>query len=188
MTITGHGRNRQDAAGDGNRPTLLWKHFPGGVHFVPLSPLREPVFGCFAQSFRPWGSAKPGASRPSRLFKKEFPGFASRVPVLLLLDNFEHLLPATPTVADLLAIAPNLKILVTSRAALHIYGEHEFPVPALAVPDAHSKSSLESRRSFRRLRCLCSERGRQTGFRIEPAKRIRGDRNLRASGWSASGD
>jgi predicted ATPase len=37
----------------------------------------------------------------------------------------------------------NLKILVTSRAALHVYGEHEFPVPPLALPDSRSKPSVE---------------------------------------------
>ncbi len=58
--------------------------------------------------------------------------------MLLLLDNFEHLIQAAPTVAELLAAGPNIKILVTSRAALHVYGEHEFPVPALAVPDMRS--------------------------------------------------
>jgi predicted ATPase len=46
-------------------------------------------------------------------------------------------------VADLLASGPNFKILVTSRAALHVYGEHEFPVPPLAVPDSQSKLSVE---------------------------------------------
>ena len=63
--------------------------------------------------------------------------------MLLLLDNFEHLIQAAPTVAELLAMAPHLKILVTSRAALHVYGEHEFPVPPLALPDARSMPSLE---------------------------------------------
>src|SRR5712664_599681 len=63
--------------------------------------------------------------------------------MLLLLDNFEHLIQAAPTVAELLAMAPNLKILVTSRAALHVYGEHEFPVPALAVPDSRSMPPVE---------------------------------------------
>jgi predicted ATPase len=51
-------------------------------------------------------------------------------------------------VADLLATAPNLKILVTSRAALHVYGEHEFPVPALGVPESHSKPSLSTLSRF----------------------------------------
>lgn len=60
----------------------------------------------------------------------------SSAPRLLLLDNFEHLMAAAPTVAELLAAGPHLKILVTSRAALHLYSEHEFPVPPLALPDS----------------------------------------------------
>ncbi len=63
--------------------------------------------------------------------------------MLLLLDNFEHLIQAAPTVAELLAMGPNLKILVTSRAALHVYGEHEFPVPPLALPDSRSMPPVE---------------------------------------------
>lgn len=55
--------------------------------------------------------------------------------VLLLLDNFEHLLVASPVVAALLARCPRLEILVTSRAPLQIRGEHEFPVPPLALLD-----------------------------------------------------
>src|SRR5438105_2000984 len=47
-------------------------------------------------------------------------------------------------VAELLTITPKLKILVTSRAPLHIYGEHEVPVPSLAVPDLRSAISLQS--------------------------------------------
>jgi predicted ATPase len=46
-------------------------------------------------------------------------------------------------VAELLAMGPNLKILVTSRAALHVYGEHEFPVPPLALPDPRSVPPIE---------------------------------------------
>jgi len=55
--------------------------------------------------------------------------------LLLCLDNFEQILPAAPHLADLLTRCPHLKLLVTSRAVLHIQGEHEFPVPPLAVPD-----------------------------------------------------
>jgi predicted ATPase/DNA-binding CsgD family transcriptional regulator len=56
--------------------------------------------------------------------------------MLLLLDNFEHLLPAATQVSELLTAAPYLKVLATSREPLHIYGEQEYAVPPLALPDA----------------------------------------------------
>jgi predicted ATPase/class 3 adenylate cyclase len=55
--------------------------------------------------------------------------------LLLVLDNFEQLVGAGPAVSALLAVAPNLKALVTSRAPLHLSGEHEYSVPPLSVPD-----------------------------------------------------
>lgn len=58
--------------------------------------------------------------------------------LLLILDNFEQILPARTLVAELLASSPRLKILVTSRAALNIYGEHQFVVPPLGIPDVES--------------------------------------------------
>ncbi|MGZ4315922.1 MAG: BTAD domain-containing putative transcriptional regulator [Gaiellaceae bacterium] len=58
--------------------------------------------------------------------------------LLLVLDNFERLLDAAPFVADLLAAAPRLRVLATSRTPLKLSGEHEYQVPPLAVPDASS--------------------------------------------------
>jgi predicted ATPase len=57
---------------------------------------------------------------------------------VLVLDNFEQILPARTLTVELLAASPQLKIIVTSRTALHIYGEQEFIVPPLAVADIES--------------------------------------------------
>ena len=61
--------------------------------------------------------------------------------LLLLLDNFEQVLSAAPVVDRLLVACLQWKVLVTSRAALHVSGEHEYPVPPLAVPDPELRLS-----------------------------------------------
>src|SRR5262249_53081876 len=63
--------------------------------------------------------------------------------LLLLLDNFEQVLAAAPPIADLLASCPRLKVLVTSRAVLHLRGEHEVAVAPLALPDRGRPRSVE---------------------------------------------
>jgi predicted ATPase len=62
--------------------------------------------------------------------------------LLLVLDNFEQILTAAPLVSALLTECRRLKVLVTSRGALHLYGEQEFPVPPLALPDAKRVRTL----------------------------------------------
>jgi predicted ATPase len=62
--------------------------------------------------------------------------------LLLVLDNFEHLLDAAPIVTELLANGPQLKILVTSRAPLRVDGEHEFQVDPMEVPDVDALPPL----------------------------------------------
>jgi predicted ATPase/class 3 adenylate cyclase len=63
--------------------------------------------------------------------------------LLLVLDNFEHVLAAAVQVADLLSACPRVKALVTSRAALHLRGERQFPVPPLALPDRSRREPLD---------------------------------------------
>lgn len=66
---------------------------------------------------------------------------------LLFLDNFEHLLDATSDIVALLARCPDLKIIITSRVALRVRGEHELPVPPLAVPALVSPFGPDSART-----------------------------------------
>jgi hypothetical protein len=119
----------------------LGERFLGGVYFVPLSSLNDPglIASMIVQTL---GIREAGGQSALEILKRNLQD-SSCPPRLLLLDNFEHLVQAAPTVADLLASGPNLKILVTSRGALHVYGEHEFPVPPLALPDSQSKLSVE---------------------------------------------
>ena len=119
----------------------LVENFPGGTYFVPLSSLSDPglIASVIVQAL---GIREAGTQSPLEILKKNLQE-SSRAPMLLLLDNFEHLVQAAPTVAELLATGPNLKIMVTSRAALHVYGEHEFPVPPLALPDSRSMPSVQ---------------------------------------------
>jgi predicted ATPase len=119
----------------------LAERFPGGAHFVPLSSLSDSALLASAVVQR-LGIREAGGRSPLEILKENLQN-SLRAPMLLLLDNFEHLAQAAPTVAELLVIGPNLKILVTSRAALHLYGEHEFPVPPLALPDSRSVPTVE---------------------------------------------
>src|SRR5439155_24667696 len=64
--------------------------------------------------------------------------------LLFVLDNFEQVLDAGPLIAGLLRNAPDLKVITTSRAALHISGEQEYPVPGLpSPPDLSQLTALE---------------------------------------------
>ncbi|MBV9280805.1 MAG: helix-turn-helix domain-containing protein, partial [Chloroflexi bacterium] len=75
--------------------------------------------------------------------------------LLLVLDNFEHLLPASSLVADLLAGCPQLRMLVTTRAVLRLSGERVFEVPPLAVPAAGTLPDLEVVGQSEAVRLFC---------------------------------
>lgn len=68
--------------------------------------------------------------------------YLSRRHLLLLIDNLEHLLKCFLLIGDLLAVAPQLSVLGTSRERLHIYGEQEYPVPPLNLPDSISEKNF----------------------------------------------
>jgi predicted ATPase len=113
--------------------------YPDGVFFVPLETVREPAL-VPSRLAGVIGVSESG-NRTSDVVLREW--LASKQ-VLLVLDNFEQVLAAGPIVAELLRDAPELSVLVTSRAALHVSGEQEYPVPGLPTPpDLSQLSSLE---------------------------------------------
>ncbi len=110
--------------------------FREGVYFVPLASINDAtlVIPAIAHTL---GLQHRYAERQQPLAEhmEYLKTFLREKQCLLLLDNFEQVVDAAPAIAELLADCPRLKILVTSRAALHISGDHEFPLPPLALPD-----------------------------------------------------
>ncbi len=102
--------------------------FADGVGFVSLASVSDPglVASAVAQAL---GVATGGAQSPHERLKHVL----RRRELLLVLDNFEHVAAAAPVVAELLVACPALKLIATSRVPLRISGEHEFPVPPLAL-------------------------------------------------------
>ncbi|MDQ3691499.1 MAG: adenylate/guanylate cyclase domain-containing protein [Chloroflexota bacterium] len=116
--------------------------FDDGVWFVSLSPIIDPdlVISTIAATL----GLREGRGRPIADILTDHLRDRS---VLLVLDNFEQLMPAASSVSDLVRAAPPTKLLVSSREALRVSGEQEFPVPPLAVPDRASELRLEDLRA-----------------------------------------
>jgi predicted ATPase len=138
------------------------RHSSSRVYFVSLATVSDPNLIPFAIAQTLGIRETAGQSQLETV--KEHLKESLRDPVLLLLDNFEHLIGAAPMLAELLAVAPHLKLLVTSRAALHVYDEHEFPVPPLALPDAKSLPTLEEMSRYSHSTIRPAGEGGQTGF------------------------
>ena len=112
-------------------------HFADGVIFVSLAPIRDPelVLPTIAQALQ-----LPELG--DRSLAEQLTAVLQRQQLLLILDNVEQVVDAAPQITRLLGTCPGLKALVTSRAALRVTGEHEFPVPPLNVPDHAEYSRL----------------------------------------------
>jgi non-specific serine/threonine protein kinase len=116
----------------------LAETFADGVRFVPLESVRDPtlVAAAIAQAVdvQPTGGARMNAAMTSAIQTSE---------LLLVVDNFEHVLSAASVLTELLASCPHLKILVTSRVLLRVTGEHALAIPPLTMPDPQSPLSLD---------------------------------------------
>jgi predicted ATPase len=111
----------------------LLEEFSGGVFFAALDRISDPelVASSIATALDIHGEPE----RPTVSVLKEWLRERDRAPMLLLIDNFEHVLHAAPLITELLAAGEQLTVVITSRAALRIYGEYEVNVPPLHVPD-----------------------------------------------------
>ncbi len=117
-----------------------------GALFVPLAPVCEPslVAAAIAHAL--------GVHEPRNQSVEEALGVRLRGRNLVVLDNFEHLLPAGPLVAGLLAACPELSVLVTSRAVVRLYGERDvtvFPLPLHGSGQSPPHADLRSNDAVR---------------------------------------
>jgi predicted ATPase/DNA-binding SARP family transcriptional activator len=105
-----------------------------GAVFVDLAPVREPALlgSVLAQAL--------GASETGDAIEDLLAAHLRDRSMVLLLDNLEQLVPNVELVARLLAAAPRLLVLATSRTPLRLAGEHEYPVPPLALPEPAAAS------------------------------------------------
>ncbi len=112
--------------------------FPDGVWFVGLAPITDPdlIASAIARTF---GIQEPG----DESLVKRLKAYLRDKHLLLVLDNFEHVVEAVPLVADMLGGCPSLTVLVTSRTRLQLYGEREHVVPPLAMPDENEPRSVD---------------------------------------------
>jgi predicted ATPase/DNA-binding XRE family transcriptional regulator len=112
--------------------------FPDGVVFVALAPLNDPtlVIPTIARSLGLREAENQTARETLRAYLRD-------KRLLLVLDNFEHLVEAAPELTELIESCPNLVVLVTSRAILRVRGEQEYDVPPLALPASTRSPATE---------------------------------------------
>ncbi|HEY1014883.1 MAG TPA: NB-ARC domain-containing protein [Herpetosiphonaceae bacterium] len=107
----------------------LQAEFPDGIAYVPLSAIEDGDMLPLVLSQQFSLQDNGGAAVMDQLI-----GFLADQRMLLILDNFEQLIPATGCIADIVALTPAVSVLVTSRQLLQVYGEYIVSVPALPLP------------------------------------------------------
>lgn len=137
--------------------------FRDGVYFVALAPISDPdlVVNAIANAI---GVNEAKGQPIIETLKRHL----RNNDLLLVMDNFEHVLTAAPQISDLLEAAPRIKVLATSREPLHLYGEQEYAVQPLELPDAEhvdpqALASCESTALFRQ-----QARAVQSDFEFTP--------------------
>ncbi|GLV59299.1 hypothetical protein KDH_61260 [Dictyobacter sp. S3.2.2.5] len=152
---------------------VLKRDFADGVFFISLTSIREVAFvpATIVQALRLMTATgegnpdQPGALGPEDILKQ----FLQNKKLLLILDNVEQIPDIAPFVSDLLQSAQTIKIMVTSRVLLHLYGEYEFDVPPLTICPSPDLVNIETLEQFSAIR-LFVERAQSVDptFRITP--------------------
>jgi predicted ATPase len=137
LTLTGAGGTGKTRLGLQAAAELAGE-FEDGVFFVSLAAIRDPqlVVGAVARTL----GVKEAGGQP---LLESLEDYFCEKRMLLLVDNFEQVLEAAPMVSKMISAAPNLKVLATSRIPLRLYGEHEYSVPPLALPDPERLPTVE---------------------------------------------
>jgi len=114
----------------------LLDEYEHGVWFVELDSIADPglVLPAIASVLKVKESA--GMPLEQRLYEQ-----LNERCLLLVLDNFEQVIEAAPGIGKLLAAAPRVKVLTSSREVLHLRGEHDYPVPPLGLPESRHKQT-----------------------------------------------
>jgi predicted ATPase/class 3 adenylate cyclase len=136
LTLTGPGGTGKTRLSLQVAQSLI-DRFTDGVFFVSLAAVMDPdqVPEAIMRTLGAHLPATEGAPAEDLMRGRK---------LLLVLDNFEQVLPAAPYLSHLLSTAPELTLLVTSRATLGLYGEHDFPVRPLSLPDPGAAADLEA--------------------------------------------
>ncbi|HEX8968156.1 MAG TPA: tetratricopeptide repeat protein, partial [Chloroflexota bacterium] len=144
--------------------TELQEAFRDGAAFVPLAAVHEPprVIDAVATAFDVRGAA-------SRSMEQSLADQLRERQLLLVLDNFEQVLAAREWLPGLLAEAPRLKLLVTSRENLDLYGEQIYRVPTLGLPSAEPRAAARMAPSASERLFLERARAVRPGFATSPA-------------------
>lgn len=130
LTLTGPGgTGKTRLAVEAGYELQRGRDFPDGVHFIDLSPLSDPSMIADAVARAIGLPPQQGRSLENSLLHE-----LAEKRLLLVLDNFEHLLEGATLVSELVAAAPEIKVLITSRAPLRLSCEREYPVEPLDLP------------------------------------------------------
>ncbi len=128
----------------------ILSQYPDGVYFVELAPISDPalVANTIARLF----ALRESSGQP---LHKTLRNFLQEKRLLLVLDNFEQVIDASLLVCELLSVAAGVRVVVTSREALRVYGEQEYVVPALTLPAPDCIESLCRLSQYEAIELFC---------------------------------